>query len=176
MHWRGILLKNLNISESLMARSRGNEYFNCVRNYSYSIKIRYLHIHIWGLRTLCKKEVDTFLNFWLYTQKKPVEILGTRKTSSFLHKSGSAFTVGRFLFLEISTVFQGASDGEIYFFFVSPLKPQRSLKNLDPNREYEQRHSCGGQSLTPVTWKTERRERETECPHACPSTRIRVLC
>lgn len=49
-----------------------------------------------------------------------MEMLGTRKIQSVLQKSSSAFTVDRFLFLEISIMFQGASDGEIDFLFIFP--------------------------------------------------------
>lgn len=47
---------------------------------------------------------------------------------------------------------------------VSPLKPQRSLKGLDPNTEYEQRPSHEGQVLDPNNME-DREKRERESPH-----------
>ena len=70
-----------------------------------------------------------------------------RKTSSVLQiMSSSAFTVGRFIFLEITIMFPGVlwrgwgNQFLVYF----PLKPPRSLRGWDLSVEYGQRHLCGG--------------------------------
>ena len=91
-----------------------------------------------------------------------------RKTSSVLQiMSSSAFTVGRFIFLEITIMFPGVlwrgwgNQFLVYF----PLKPPRSLRGWDLSVEYGQRHLCGGPASGSGDMMEDRdteRERERE--------------
>lgn len=112
-----------------------------------------------------------------------------RKTSSVLQiMSSSAFTVDRFIFLEITIMFPGAlwrgwgNQFLVYF----PLKPLRSLRGWDLSVEYGRRHLCDGPAPGSGDVMEDRdtqrkRERETERERGRDrqteeAGRMRVLC